>query len=754
MSSPSGSGDARQPEFDVTIPELPDEDIVVRGDDLLLRSEWRPPALSSAPASEDWSFEGRETEPFTIAGSRGTITRDRFVAPGLRLDREVWVADDEPAVSIRQRLTNAGDEPIEIEAFHPLACTDAESLRLDEDADEEAWDVLLQRRYKNDIPQPQGFPDDAGEHTAEQFALFQPRGNPDAPATLLGSPDWRDHFTEFRIDVEDGEAGGPVSSLLAECELDGVRLDPGGERTSRWIELRQGPDAYDLVETFADRVGRYNGVETPPEDPPAVMCTWYFFRDQYGQGELEADLEALADNRMPFDVFLIDNSWNLGEFGDFTTLDNWDRGMDDAADRIREHGYTPGIWDAPYLIDPGTDMVEEHPEWLLTDSGGERINFYMNDADHWVLDPTVPGACDYLEREFRRVAEEWGFEYCKFDFMRAVFEADDIDFHDPTKTRFEAYRMGLAAIRRGVGPDTYVSVCGGHYEASLGLADSQRSGSDVGPEWVEWGKLRPYRQNIYRNWMNRLWHTDADAATLRDREEPYLEAAPELSHGQLSDVEARTDALNQYLCGGISTFTEYFPELGERRELYRHLIPTTFNSPRPLDPFTDPCANYVAQRVEPRCDDLDPWRTVGMVNHSPEESLSPEVTLSGSVIEGLAGDAFLVTTFFGGEVLGVFERGETVDLEEIPPHGSELLRVTTWDGDSPVLAGTDSHFTGGGVEIENWSVDGNAVSGSIRTDWEYPIEVSVAYPDTAGDLRDVETVSVDGRQRTFSLRPR
>jgi len=46
------------------------------------------------------------------------------------------------------------------------------------------------------------------------------------------------------------------------------------------------------------------------------------------------------------------------------------------------------------------------------------------------------------------------------------------------------------------------------------------------------------------------------------------------------------------------------------------------------------------------------------------------------------------------------------------------------------------------------------VSGSIRTDWEYPVELSVAYPDTAGGLRAVEAVTVDGRQRTFSLRPR
>ena len=107
----------------------------------------------------------------------------------------------------------------------------------------------------------------------------------------------------------------------------------------------------------------------------------------------------------------------------------------------------------------------------------------MNDRDYWVLDLTYPGVCEYLEDKYRMLSHDWGFKYFKFDFMRAVFINDGARFYDATKTSLEAYRMGLEAIQRGTGKDAYLNVCGGHYGASMGIANAQRSGSDVISNW-------------------------------------------------------------------------------------------------------------------------------------------------------------------------------------------------------------------------------------------------------------------------------
>ena len=74
------------------------------------------------------------------------------------------------------------------------------------------------------------------------------------------------------------------------------------------------------------------------------------------------------------------------------------------------------------------------------------------DGNNYVLDPTYPGVCDFIEETYRRLTESWGYDYLKLDFMRSVFINPRARYHDPEATSLEAYRMALEAIRRGAGP--------------------------------------------------------------------------------------------------------------------------------------------------------------------------------------------------------------------------------------------------------------------------------------------------------------
>jgi hypothetical protein len=66
-----------------------------------------------------------------------------------------------------------------------------------------------------------------------------------------------------------------------------------------------------------------------------------------------------------------------------------------------------------------------------------------------------------------------------------------------------------------------------------------------------------------------------------------------------------------------------------------------------------------------------------------------------------------------------------------------------------VLAGTDLHFSGGGVEISSWQTDGATVSGTLDTGWDRPVNISVAVP--AGDGFEIRTVTVEAGEKDFSL---
>ena len=311
--------------------------------------------------------------------------------------------------------------------------------------------------------------------------------------------------------------------------------------------------------------------------------------------------------------------------------------------------------------------------------------------------------------------------------------------------------MGLEAIRRGVGPDAYISVCGGHYGGSLGIANSQRSGSDVVSIWKP-TQIECFRQNILRTWMSRLWHVDPDALMIRKRETSYYDTEDvhsKLSLGMLTDDEALTFALNQYVSGGLNCFSEYLKELQpERRRLYRHVIPSLGISSVPLDLYNTSCPSQMLTEVVPHCKTLENWNTIAVTNwdDSPKDM---EVPLSPRVVRALNAEKFLVSEFFSQKILGIFSRNDIIKLDTVPAHHSFLLRITTWDGKNPVLAGTDLHFSGGGVEISKWKIKNNIVSGEIRTDWDYPVRVFVAFPEENESGYVLNTATLTPGQKVF-----
>ena len=333
--------------------------------------------------------------------------------------------------------------------------------------------------------------------------------------------------------------------------------------------------------------------------------------------------------------------------------------------------------------------------------------------------------------------------------MRSVFLEKGQKFYDPTKTRLEAYRLGLEAIRRGTGPKAYLAVCGGHYGGSLGIANSQRSGSDVKSIWRT-EDIPKFRQNVLRTWMSRLWHVDPDAMMVRKRKERY-HPNKELSLGLLTDNEARTIALNQYIAGGLMTFTEFMPELSEeRRALYRYVIPSVNASSVPIDIFNPLCPSKMLTEITPKCASLGAWITVALINWT-DQIKKMSLQLSNDVLKSIQSDSYLVFEFFSQKVVGVYSSGDTVNLGEVAPHSSRLLRIVPWDGQEPVLAGTDLHFSGGAVEIISWNTSNNCIEGELDTEWRYPVKVSVAFPDDNESGYKHKSVVVNPGQKIFYI---
>ena len=734
-----------------------------------IASQFCPPRYRPQ-APPTWRHQGRSQARQVLGGHEGEMTADLMAGPGVTLTREVWVQNGAPGAAVRVRLRNTSAEPLRLDALVPLRCEGPDSLLVSGRTAGD-WEVLAQARYKNAVPtsvRPGCFDadyaeavrlmgelgdaarDDGGEPPAFEmdcFGLIRAQDDEGGPVLLMGFLSQLGHLARFVLRTDASRAA--LDFLEAECEFDGCVVPPGGERTSQWALMMVGPDPHALVADFADRVGRYHGVAPPAGRAPSVWCSWQFYGPDFAEADLAENLDDAARPRMPFDVALIDECWDMS-WGDWQGNAGWPSGMKAAADAMRAAGRTPGIWTCPFLARTTSKLAAERPEWLLRLDDGSRQVFKM-DGENNVLDPTFPGVTDFIEALYRRLARDWGFTYHKLDFLRSVIMDRRVRFHDPTATRLEAYRRGLEAVRRGLGPEPFLSVCGGHYGGSLGLADSQRSGSDVASLWTEERPALPkLKQNILRTWMNRLWHVDPDAMVVRRRAEPISDARHGfLSLGLLTDDEARTIAVNQYVGGGLVCFSEKLPELhDDRRVLYRHVIPSIASPGLPVDLFAPGCPSIVLTRVKPVCDDLAPWVTVAVLNWE-DEPMQRELHLTDAIAGCLRADRLLAYEFFGQRDLGLGSPGDALPLGEIPAHGCRLVRLAPWNGRDAVLAGTDLHFSGGGVEIAAWHATGSAVEGRLATPWDGPVSVAVAFAE--GDAYTLRRASVSPDHPDFHM---
>ena len=143
-----------------------------------------------------------------------------------------------------------------------------------------------------------------------------------------------------------------------------------------------------------------------------------------------------------------------------------------------------------------------------------------------------------------------------------------------------------------------------------------------------------------------------------------------------------------------------------------------------------------------------PRLTVSLVNWT-EQNQHFALDLNENITKLLVSKHFLVFEFFQQKALGLFKQNEMVDLGMVAPHTSRLLKIIPCDGENPKLAGTDLHFSGGGVGMSEWNTNDKGVFGKINTDWQCSVQITAAFPATENNGFEINAVSVNPGQKSF-----
>lgn len=413
-------------------------------------------------------------------------------------------------------------------------------------------------------------PDGAGPETnaGHGFAMTALMPLEHAGAAVLGF-ERHDRFqNRFRF-------GGDAGRMTIDAE---TMLDRCGATVSESLLFFAGPDVEDALIQWSQLVASASPL--PPRVPDRRItgwCSWYNLYAAINEQNIREHLKSAEDFRERYrarlDVFLIDDGFTP-EMGDWLDVQpQFPNGLKPLLADIREAGFVPGLWIAPFMVGNRSRLFADHPDWVVREvATGEplvQMEFYgefrwhKRSEEYYILDITHPGAERWIREVFRTWSREWGARYFKTDFMffGAEHGPDRAKWHEPGLSRIAVWRRMATIIREEIGESLWLG-CGCPLWASVGLVDAVRIGRDVGTRWSgDQSAESLLRDQATRNhaagW---LWQADPDCILLRDR------------FHHLTDAQVESLALLAGLTGGVLMTSDKLDEVPpQRAELFARL---------------------------------------------------------------------------------------------------------------------------------------------------------------------------------------
>jgi hypothetical protein len=458
--------------------------------------------------------------------------------------------------------------------------------------------------------------------------------------------------------------------LEAVCFFDNIPLNPGDTKCSEKLIL-------DFDETFGaiNRYSRLSGSLNKGESfinysPPSGWCSWYFFYESVTEKNILDNLQFITENNIPVEYIQIDMGWEE-RLGDLYPNHKFPNGMKWLADKIHSCGKKAGIWVSPFWIEPRSEVHRDHPEWLLRDKDGKLIIFNCH-VDGYVIDTSILEARQWITDSFRRIKEQWGYDYFKVDFLRSVAMDKNAVYKNPM-TRAEALRLGMEAIRQGIGPDTFLLACGGHYGPTLGIANGNRTSNDIGADW-ETLKIT-FKKNILRYWMNENWWVnDPDCLLIRGPHEGVAgnQCFPNIRKhgcGSFNEIEVKTILTLFRATGGLMFAGDDFTQLrNDKIDLMKGFLTSTGKAAVPMDMFESRYPRILSSVQS------NGSQEVAIVNWSDDQK-NEYLTLRELIATSNSCNQYKVSEYWSGEKLGIFKVEDTLELKAIEPHGCRLLVI-------------------------------------------------------------------------------
>lgn len=322
---------------------------------------------------------------------------------------------------------------------------------------------------------------------------------------LFGATSCNSYRTEFRFNSKNFEVAqilegrkispGEVLDLEGYCVLKNENRNIALNRLSNFISKN-----HDKREFF---------------EVPDGWCSWYCYGPGIKEKAIFKNLTKAKDlNIKGVKYIQIDDGYqpHMGDW--LLQTKKFKQNLKDICLKIKEEGFEPAMWVAPFIASKKSQLFNNHPSWFIKDTNGQPLSSEVctfkgwRDAPWYFLDLTNDEAKKYIQHVFKTMKEDWGVNYFKLD----ANAWGGLPFgvrSDSNITSVEAYRQGMEVIWEAVGRDTFLLGCNAPMFPSLGVVSGMRTTMDISRQI---GCVKALsQQGFFRNWMNnKLWINDPD----------------------------------------------------------------------------------------------------------------------------------------------------------------------------------------------------------------------------------------------------
>ncbi len=286
-----------------------------------------------------------------------------------------------------------------------------------------------------------------------------------------------DSYTMFSVDY-------PSNLITAGSDLEGLVLNKGD--SVEVFRICIVPDA----QTWFSNLG----IKRLDAEKFTGWTSWYNYYTKITEYILEANMKSLEEAEIPMDVFQIDDGYFTAVGDWLEPNDSFSGGMNAVAEEIKNHGWTAGLWSAPFITDNSSAIFNEHSGWIMKTPGGKLQTAGWNPnwtGVFYALDIYNEEFRNYLREVYDTTINDWGYGFLKLDFLyaaglqprkgktRCMVMADAMDF--------------LLEITKGA----KILACGVPIAPAMGKCHYCRIGGDISHGWED-GLLKTinYRERV------------------------------------------------------------------------------------------------------------------------------------------------------------------------------------------------------------------------------------------------------------------